>query len=505
MQTKKRSWGIIAATLLAGTIIGLIIAANFNLTNIGFADSRPKTVLGSNQAPVEDTFNAINTGKAFVDVAKRVTPTVVSITSAKVVKVRNNPLFDFFHDDPRGGNNRGNNREFRQQGLGSGVIISTDGFVLTNNHVVQGAEEISVLIDNKEYAAKIVGTDPKTDVAVVKVEAKNLPMIALGNSDDLEVGEWVIAVGNPFSLELAHTVTAGIVSGKGRAPGIGDGSIQYEDFIQTDAAINPGNSGGALVNLRGELVGINTAIVTGGYGGGSVGVGFAIPINLARHVMQSLIDVGRVVRGYLGVDIQPEPLDERLAKAYGLPEPAGALVTGIRANSPAQEAGLKLEDIVTEVDGKKIRDSKNLMNLIAGYKPGTRVPVTLWRNSKEVKLTIVLGERPEDDQPAKLTSTGNDETELGLQVATLTPALASRFEIDPDEQGVIVTDIDEGSQAAEEGIRAGDLIREVNRQPVRTLAEFRRAIGAATGEVVLLRVWSSTGKRNLFVALRREK
>jgi len=502
MQTMKRSWGIIVATLLAGTIIGLIIAANFDFTNIGFADSRPKTALGSNQAPVEDNFDAINTGKAFVDVAKRVTPTVVSITSAKVVKVRNNPLFDFFHDDSRGRNNRDNNREFRQQGLGSGVIISNDGYVLTNNHVVQGAEEISILIDNKEYAAKIIGTDPKTDVAVVKVDAKNLPMIALGNSDNLEVGEWVIAVGNPFSLELAHTVTAGIVSGKGRAPGIGDGTLQYEDFIQTDAAINPGNSGGALVNLSGELVGINTAIVTGGYGGGNVGVGFAIPINLARNVMQSLIEVGRVVRGYIGVDIQQ--VDNRLAKAYGLSEPYGALVTGIRPNSPAQDAGLKVEDIVIEVDGKKINNRNHLMNMVASYKPGTRVPITLWRNKKEMKVNLVLGERPEDDQPVRLTNNESNEAQLGLQVATLTPALASRFDIDPDEEGVIVTDMEEGSQAAEEGIRVGDLIREVNRQPVRNLAEFRRTIGAATGDVVLLRVWSNAGKRNLFVALRRE-
>jgi serine protease Do len=502
MQTKKRLWGIIGATLLAGTLIGLIIAANFDFTNIGLADNRPKSVLGSNQAPVDDNFDAAGTGKAFVDVAKRVTPTVVSITSAKVVRVRNNPLFDLFHDDPWGRNDRNNGREFRQQGLGSGVIISDDGYVLTNNHVIQGAEEISVLIDNKEYAAKLVGTDPKTDVAVIKVDAKNLPVVALGNSDDLEVGEWVIAVGNPFSKELAHTVTVGIVSGKGRAPKIGDGSLYYEDFIQTDAAINPGNSGGALVNLRGELVGINTAIVTGGYGGGNVGIGFAIPINLARHVMQSLIDVGRVIRGYIGVDIQR--VSDQLAKAYGLPEAQGALVNGIRPNSPAQDAGLKVEDIVIEFDGKKIRDSNHLINLVALYKPGTRVPLTLLRKGKEVRMSIVLGERPEDDQPVKLTSTENDATELGLQVATLTPSLASRYDIDPNEEGVVVTDIDEGSQAAEEGIRVGDLIREVNRQPVTTLAEFRRAMGAAAGDVVLLRVWSSAAKRNLFVALRRE-
>lgn len=502
MQTKKRIWGIIVATLLTGTLIGLIIAANFDLTSSGFADNRPRTVLGSTQAPVEDNFNAISTGKAFVDVAKRVTPTVVSITSAKVVKVKNNPLFDLFHDDPWGRNNRDNGREYRQQGLGSGVIISNDGYILTNNHVISGAEEISVLIDNKEYAGKLIGTDPKTDVAVVKVDAKNLPAIALGNSDNLEVGEWVIAVGNPFSLELAHTVTAGIVSGKGRAPGIGDGSLYYEDFIQTDAAINPGNSGGALVNLGGELVGINTAIVTGGYGGGNVGVGFAIPINLARHVMQSLIETGRVIRGYIGVDIQR--VDDKLARAYGLPDAAGALVSRVRPDGPAKGAGLKEQDVVTEFDGKKIRDNNHLINLVAAYKPGTRIPLKVWRNGKEIQLAVVLGERPEDDQPTKLSRSENDEeTSLGLQVSTLTPELASRFEIDTDESGVVVTDVDRNSQAAREGIDAGDLISEVNRQAVKTVGEFRRAINATTGDVVLLRVWSNAGKRNLFVALRK--
>lgn len=499
MSANKKLWAIISMTLLAGTIIGLVIAANFNWTASGIADSRPKTVLGSTAAPVADSFNALSTGKAFVDVAKRVTPTVVSITSAKVVIVRN-PFSDFFHDNRWGRNPRDNGHEFRQQGLGSGVIISRDGYILTNNHVIQEAEEISVLIDKKEYAAKLIGTDPKTDVAVIKIDAKNLPVIALGNSDDLDVGEWVLAIGNPFSLELAHTVTAGIVSGKGRAR-VGVGDIEYEDFIQTDAAINPGNSGGALVNLRGELVGINTAIVTGGYGGGNVGVGFAIPINLARQIMQSLIDEGRVIRGWLGVRIQT--VDEQLAKAFGLPEAAGALVTEVVAGGPAQDAGMKVEDIVTELDGTKIRDSNHLMHLVASYKPGARAPLTVWRNGKVVKIEVKLGERPEEE-PTRLASTPTEENPLGLQVTTLTPALARQLEIDPGETGVVVTDLEEGSQAAREGIGRGDLIREVNRQPVRTAAEFRKAVASTKGDVVLLRVMSRGDKRNFFVALRKE-
>jgi serine protease Do len=503
MSTNKKTWAIIVTTLIAGTIIGLVIAANFNWTASGIADQGAETVLGSNQAPLNDNFNALNTGKAFVEVAKRVTPTVVSITSSKMVRV-SSPFSDFFHRNWGGQNQDEDSPGFRQrqQGLGSGVIISADGYILTNNHVIQEAEEISVLIDKKEYKAKLIGTDPKTDVAVVRIEAKNLPVIALGNSDDLEIGEWVIAVGNPFSLELAHTVTAGIVSGKGRAPQDRVGGIEYQDFIQTDAAINPGNSGGALVNLRGELVGINTAIVTGGFGGGNVGVGFAIPINLARQIMQSLIDEGRVIRGYLGVNIQS--IDEDMAKAFDLPEPSGALVNSIRPNSPAENAGLKVEDIVTELDGKKIRDSNHLMHLVAGYKPGTRVPITLWRDGKAIKLAVKLAERPDEDRPPQLTGTESEENGLGLQVTTLTPSLARELELDGDDTGVVVTQVDESSQAAKEGIQRGDVIREVNRRPVRSAAEFRRAVSGTTGDRVLLRVWIHSEKRNFFVALRKE-
>lgn len=499
MSRNKKLWVVVSATLLAGTIIGLVIAANFNWTASGIAESRPKVALGSADQPLAENFDALSTSKAFVEVAKRVTPTVVSITSAKVIRVRN-PFADFFRDPRWGGNRRDEGQEFRQEGLGSGVIISADGYILTNNHVIQEAEEISVLIDTREYAAKIIGTDPKTDVAVIKIDAKNLPVIALGNSDELEVGEWVLAIGNPFSLRLAHTVTAGIVSGMGRAR-VGVGDIVYEDFIQTDAAINPGNSGGALVNVRGELVGINTAIVSGGQGGGNVGVGFAIPISLARDIMQSLIEQGRVIRGWLGVRIQT--VDEQLAKAFGLPKAAGALVTEVFGASPAQEAGLQVEDIVTEFDGTTIRDSNHLMNLVASYKPGTRVPITLLRHGKVARVTVKLGERPEEE-PTRLANTPAAENQLGLRVATLTPALAQEYNVDPDLTGVLVIDVSAGSQAAKEGVRRGDLIREVDRQPVKTADEFRRAVANAKGDVVLLRLLSGAERRNFFVALRKE-
>ena len=499
MVSQKRMWMIISATLIVGALMGLVIAANFNWTPMGVAGSPAKAVLGSTAPPVEDTFNSLATGKAFVDVAKRVTPTVVSITSAKMVRVHN-PLSDFFHENLWGRGRPDKDRKERQQGLGSGVIISPDGYILTNNHVIQEAEEISVLLDKKEYAAKLVGTDPKTDVAVIKIDSKNLPVIALGNSDNVDVGEWVLAIGNPFSLELAHTVTAGIVSGNGRAQ-VNIGDIEYEDFIQTDAAINPGNSGGALVNLRGELVGINTAIVTGGFGGGSVGVGFAIPINMARQVMQSLIDEGRVIRGYLGVNIQS--VDEHLAKAFGLSDISGAVITNVMDESPAGRAGLKVEDIVVEFDGIKIRDHNHLMHLVASYKPGRRVAMTVWRNNRQFKADIVLGERP-DEEPTKLASGPQDESKLGLQVATLTPELIKEYGLQRDDSGVVITGVDDGSQAERANLSEGSVIREVNRQPVETSAEYRQAVAATRGDVVLLRVMDNRTRRNFFVALRKE-
>jgi serine protease Do len=511
MITKRKIWILIPTflqknklkigiALLAGIVLGLVVASNLDWTKSGIAKEKGAVTIGSSEPVLADNLDLLNTGKAFVQVAQRVTPTVVSVSSAKVVRVRN-PFSEFFHDDWWGlpfRDRQGRSREYRQEGLGSGVIISADGYVLTNNHVVREAEEILVLIDKKEYKAKVIGSDPKTDLSVIKIDARNLPVAKLGNSDELEVGEWVLAIGNPFSLQLHHSVTAGIVSGKGRT-NVDIGDIDYEDFIQTDAAINPGNSGGALVNLRGELVGINTAIVSSGWGGGNLGIGFAIPINLARQIMEQLIETGRVVRGWLGVNIQS--VDENLAEKLELPSTAGALVGDVLADTPAEKAGIRSGDYIIEFDGKPIQDSNHLIRIVAEYKPGARASIKLIRDGREKVLNVTLGERP-DQPPQRLSSTTPDEEQFGMQVSNVDDELARRYDLQA-EAGVVVTDVEEGSVAAKEGIRPGDLIREVNKQPVRHLGDFRRIIGQAkAGEIILLRI--NRGKNNFYVALKAE-
>ena len=300
--------------------------------------------------------------ETFSEVAKNVNPAVVTITSEKVQKEQyRNPFEEFFGDEyfryyaPE--------RERRSQALGSGVIVdASNGFIITNNHVIQDADEISIiLIDEREFEAEVIGADPKSDIAILKIEAENLSAVGLGNSDNLDVGEWVLAIGSPFSANLSHTVTAGIVSAKGRSSVIG--GVDYQDFIQTDAAINPGNSGGALVNLDGELVGINTAIATGGYMRSNAGVGFAIPSNLANNIMKDLISEGRVIRAWLGVFIQD--VNDGIAKALDLPDRNGSVVTEVVGDSPADKAGFKVEDVIIEFAGTKVRDSSHLKNLVS--------------------------------------------------------------------------------------------------------------------------------------------
>lgn len=497
---KRKIWILTAIALLAGVILGLGVASNFNWTNSGIARETPMTTANveAEKPALKDHLDLINTGKAFVDVAKQVMPTVVSVSSTKVVRGRG-PFSEFFHEDWFGRQFRRPQREQRQEGLGSGVIISPDGYILTNNHVVKEAEDIAVLMDRKEYKAKVIGFDPKTDLAVIKIDEKNLPVIKLGDSDQLEVGEWVLAIGNPFSLQLQHSVTAGIVSGKGRNQ-VGIGDIDYEDFIQTDAAINPGNSGGALVNLRGELVGINTAIVANSWSGGNLGIGFAIPINLARQIMEQLIVSGKVVRGWLGVYIQTP--NESMAKELELPSIAGALVSDVSANSPAAKAGIKDGDFIIELDGKKISDSNQLMHLIATYKPGARLGVKLFRDGREKMLSVTLGERPEEDDTPRLTSANDQINRLGIDVSNLTAELAKEFEITATA-GVIVTAVEEGSVAEEDGVQVGDLILEVNRETVRSIREFNRIIAnSKPGDTVLLRLLR--GENKFFVALKVE-
>ena len=400
--------------------------------------------------------------RSFSDLAKKMKPAVINIRSTKIVKHPGrgfwgpfgprSPFRDFFGDIPH--------RDIPQNSLGSGFIIDEQGYILTNNHVIEKADKIKVLLsDEEEYDAEVVGRDPKTDIALIKIEpTKPLQAVAMGDSENLEVGEWVIAIGNPFGLE--HTVTAGIVSAKGRVIGAGP----YDNFIQTDASINPGNSGGPLINMRGEVVGINTAIVAGGQG-----IGFAIPINMAKQIIPQLKQEGRVTRGWLGVMIQK--VTPELAEQFGLEKPEGALFAQVMEDSPAEKAGIKREDIIIEFDRTEIHKMSELPRIVASTPVGKRVEVKVIRKGTEKKLEIEVGELKEE-QVAK-AGRFTTEKELGLTVQDLTPEIAQQLGIS-EKSGVLVSEVKVGGPAHEAGIRRGDIIKEIARQPIEDLREYSK-------------------------------
>ncbi len=505
MSPKKKNV-VVLFSIFLGVLVGLILASNFNLAQVGMAENEPRTPViasgGQTHSPLNSDLES--TSRAFVEIAKRVIPTVVSITSEKVVKV-GDPFSNFFHNDDffrrffrqPGGNN---DQEYTQRGLGSGVIVSQDGFILTNYHVIKDADEINVVIDKKPYDAKIIGTDPATDIAVIKIAENDLPAIALGNSDGLEVGELVLAIGSPFDLRLQHTVTSGIISAKGRTISL-SGELTYQDFIQTDAAINPGNSGGALVNLRGELIGINTAIYAGN-SGGNIGIGFAVPVNLARRVMDDLINHGEVVRGYLGVYITTP--DAELSEALKIKDNKGAVITEVLAGTPADKAGLQKYDVVVEVDGKRIQDSQELTNTVAAYKPGSHIKLKVVREGKERSVTVDLEKRAvaQDGTPA-ISRDSKVPQKLGMQLSNLSSELAEQYGYQ-DEQGVLVVSVAHNSVAAEKGMRRGDLIVEVDRQAVTSLVALEKiAEGFEPGQIVLFQI--RRGRSNHFIAMKVPK
>jgi serine protease Do len=449
--------------------------------------------------------SAVNRDKpkpvSFAPVVKKVSPSVVNIYTAKTV--RENPAMSPLLDDPFfrqffGVPSENAPRERREQALGSGVIISEDGYILTNNHVVDGADEIKVALadDKTVYDAKVIGTDPQTDIAVIKVDAKKLPAIAITDSDLLEVGDTVLAIGNPFGV--GQTVTTGIVSAKGRG---GMGIVDYEDFIQTDASINPGNSGGALVDIEGRLVGINQSIIS--RSGGNQGIGFAVPINLARYVMERLITDGRVTRGYLGVMIQP--VTPELAQEFKLPENTGALVGDVTKDSPAAEAGLKEGDVIVEFNGKKVTDSRHLRLMASQTAPGTKVPVKVLRDGKEQTLSVKLSDVPPeglakaDGRSGGLRRSQQADALDGVTVEDLDVRYRRQFNIPNQVQGALVVDVDAASPAAAAGLRPGDVILEINRQRVTTADEAVQRSEKIKGDRVLLRVWSGGGSRYLVV------
>ena len=440
------------------------------------AEDRPTTMVGGLPAA------------GFTDVAKNVTPAVVNITTSGAEEVsdlsRPRGRMEDFFGSPFGPRRFGppmEPRERRGGGQGSGVIVTPDGYVLTNNHVIAGAKTVTVTLpDKREFKGRIVGSDPKSDIAVVKIDGNQLPTIPWGDSGRLQVGEYVLAVGNPFGLN--STVTLGIVSALGRGH---MGITQYEDFIQTDAAINPGNSGGALVNTKGELIGINTAIFsqTGGY----QGVGFAVSTSMSKPIYESLVKTGKVVRGFMGIGIQD--LNQELAKSFNVKGNHGAIVTDVKEEGPADKAGLKQGDVIVSYQGTAIEDAVTLQRAVTRSSVGSKATVTVMRDGHEKDLSVTIGELPDNPQVAKAEAVPSEQPLAGLAVQELDRETAQELGLKGKIQGVVVTTIEPESDAERAGLMPGDVIREINRKPVTSMKDFDRAASdLKKGQTVLVLV-----------------
>ena len=487
--TKKKSVAI------SWLIVGSMLCVLAGVTISGAIDqyySSGKIVPVASSAPAPVVAQGL---PDFASLAKKVGPSVVNVSTTQVRKAAADVPSPFDNDDPmsqfwqRFFGGRVPRGPQRQTGLGSGFIIDRNGTILTNYHVVDAAQKIAVtLSDGKNYDAKVIGKDQKTDIAVIKIDAgQDLPVVTLGDSDRLEVGEWVMAIGNPFGLD--HTVTSGIVSAKGRQIGAGP----YDNFIQTDASINPGNSGGPLLNLRGEVVGITTAIFS--QSGGNIGIGFAIPTNSIKELLPQLKDKGRVVRGYLGTTVQK--ITPEIADSLGLKQQQrGALVADVMKGSPAERAGIKTGDVIVEFNQKEVKDSADLPALVARIAPGTTVPLKVVREGKEMSLPIAVGEMKENEVAAS-----GQESDLGMAVQPVTPEIAQSLGLDRPE-GLVISEVRPGSSADEAGLRAGDLITQINRRAVKNLADYNREMARSEkGQSVLLLV--RRGQSSVFLALKR--
>lgn len=464
---------IIAVAVIAAFIIGLFVSGTFNF-------GQRNTMSAENpQTTIETKYPIItNEGSSpFVKVADMIIPAVVNISAEKVIKI-NNPSFqfpfddffkDFFKDFPKQ-----QPLEQKSQTTGSGVIISSDGYILTNNHVIDGFDNLIIKLADKTAfkgkKVKVIGKDAKTDLAVVKIESNNpLPYAKLGNSDDIKIGDWAIAVGNPFGLN--GTVTVGVISAKGRSGVLPEGPT-YQDFIQTDASINPGNSGGPLVNIKGEVIGINTAIRT--TSGGNIGIGFATPINLARYISDQLIKKGKIVRGYLGV--RPQEITQDIKEAMGLKTTEGVLIGEVVEKSAAAKAGLKDGDVIIRFDGKKVTDVEQFRRLVAEYAPGTSVNIEVIRDGRSMTVTAKLAEMPEQvaSQPTEEKSEETEQVKswLGITVRKLTQEEKSNLKL---EQGLMVDKVETGSVADNAGISAGDVILKIDKYDMITISDFSKA------------------------------
>jgi len=411
-------------------------------------------------------------GDWVADVAEKVLPSVVNIASVKTVVIQHSPFFsDPFFREFFGGDMPVQER--MQRALGSGVILTADGYIVTNNHVVGGADRVEVrLSDERVFPARIIGTDPKSDVAIIKIDGPELPAIAIGDSSKLRIGSFVLAVGNPFGLE--QTVTMGIISALGRS---GLGITDYENFIQTDAAINPGNSGGALVNMKGELIGINTAILS--RTGGSVGIGFAIPINLVMNIQKSLVAYGKVVRGWLGVSVQDITAD--MAQAMDITTRKGVLVAEVTKDSPAQKAGMKAGDIIVEINGSRVGSTSSLRFLVSEIMPGTKADIKIIRGGKGRMLGVTIGDLSGPSVPQQRFAIQDNRFLGGATVIDITTLSRNTMQIDRDVKGVLVVDVMHNTPAAKTGIRPGDVIVAINSRETKDLASFKQILGKLGG------------------------
>jgi serine protease Do len=473
------------------TVVVVAAFAGGALLSQGFRDWAGHAVFGASREPITIAQNALpvslgNFANGFSAVIKPALPAVVNIRTSKIVKPQANqmspmfsdPMFRQFFGDQFG--QGGKPHAEREQALGSGVIITPDGTILTNNHVIDGATDIKVqLSDKREFLAKLVGADPKSDVAVLKIEGKDLPTLPLGDSSQLNVGDLIFAIGDPFGV--GETATMGIVSATGRSRlGIED----YENFIQTDAAINPGNSGGAMIDIHGNLVGINTAILSHGGSGGNEGVGFAIPMSMAKPVMDQILAHGKVIRGYLGVHIQD--FSPELAKSFNFNQSGGVLIGDVSANTPAANAGLKKGDVIVKLNGQAESDSNDLRNTISQMSPGTQVKLDIWRDGKVQPFTVTLGELPKDKETAESSDDSSSGEIQGIDVQDLTPEISQQLNLPSGTHGVVVTSVDPASAAAAAGINRGDLIQEINHKPVTSASQYKQLMSGASGQPILL-------------------
>lgn len=471
----------LSLTLLG--VLSLALAGVFYLGHRNF----PKFALADQQGlDGADIESLERLNKAYERIAEAVTPAVVYIQSTQVIKVQQSPFFtdpffrQFFGDMfPQ----FGIPRERRERALGTGVIVSPEGYIVTNNHVIRNATSVEVMLyDKRTFKAKVVGADPQTDIAVMKIEASSLRTAPLADSTTLHVGDVVMAFGNPFGFDF--TVTRGAVSALGRpAPGAGE----LADYIQTDAAINPGNSGGPLVNVRGQVVGINTWIVPGqgpGGQGGFIGIGFAIPSNTVKHVIQDLIKTGKVSRGYLGVTIRG--LDDAMARQFKVPDTSGALVEDVAPGGPGEKAGLRSGDVIRKLDGHTVSGAGELTAMVTNTSPSTAVTLDILRDGKPLTLKATLGERPANlSARAGLGKAPSEGTLRGITVQNLTPSLREQLGLPSSVRGVVISEIDPNSPAAQAGLQPGDVIESINRQPLNSVAEFNRLAGEAKGETLL--------------------